>query len=226
LRSEIKLPDISGVSDDAKIHLKKIISDNTLDIARMERQARNFLNDFQWPEFDDWLNRFKQIAYWPYMWGSIGAYLEIQDASLSDLLNELTKDQLLRLANESAISTKKSHSKKQLLDSISKATPGPDRLKVLEIVNQEWHPRYLRDKRTVLIHSMLFRSNVKERLDRIKDPDTISIIKHIEISATDDCPICKEKSKNKLNLTSVTETDLPPFHPGCRCIEIAATKFS
>lgn len=139
MENEINLP-IHGVSEELTIQLKQIIRDNTLDIAGMERKARSFLNDFQWPEFDDWFDRFKQMDYWPYMWGSIGSYVQIQNASLPDLLKELTKDQLQNLAGEDSVPIKKSHSKKQILDSFEKATTKPDRTKVLEIVNQNGVP--------------------------------------------------------------------------------------
>lgn len=216
--SEIKKLDIpiKGISDEAKEKLRTEIMLGTLkgeSPKDTERRTRDFLDDFEWAEFDEWCNKFKSMDEWPPLWDTIAEYIYLQEYPIKSLLEELTKDHLMQLSNEYSANAKKSHKKELIIESLVKIIPEQDRNKILAIVNQEWKPRYLREKRFLLMHSLEFSATSLKRIKEQYEND-----EYIEIGITpDSCAICQQKAKKKLKVAALTEKDIPPFHPGCRC---------
>jgi hypothetical protein len=216
--SEIKKLDIpiKGISDEAKEELRTEIMLGTLkgeNPKDTERRTRDFLDDFEWAEFDEWCSKFKLMDEWPPLWDTIAEYIYLQEYPIKSLLEELTKDHLMQLSNEYSANAKKSHKKELIIESLVKIIPEQDRNKILAIVNQEWKPKYLREKRFLLMHSLEF---LATSLKRIKEQYENN--EYIEIGITpDSCSICQQKVKKKLKVATLTEKDIPPFHPGCRC---------
>lgn len=216
--SEIKKLDIpiKGISEEAKEKLRTEIMLGTLkgeNPRDTERRTRDFLDNFEWPEFDEWCRKFKSMDEWPPLWDTIAEYIYIQEYPMEALLQELTKDQLMQLSNEYPANAKKSHKKELIIESLVKIIPEQDRNKILAFVNQEWNPKYLREKRFLLMHSLEFSATSLKRIKGQYEND-----EYIEIDITpDSCSICQQKAKKKLKVATLTEKDIPPFHPGCRC---------
>lgn len=207
---------IKGISEEAKKKLRTEIMLGTLkgeNPRDTERRTRDFLDDFEWPEFDEWCSKFTSMDEWPPLWDTIAEYISMQDYPIEALLQELTKDQLMQLSEEYSANAKKSHKKELIIESLVKIIPEQDSHKILAFVNQEWKPRYLREKRFLLLHSLEFSATSLKRIKEQYKND-----EYIEIGITpDSCSICQKKAKKKLKVATLTEKDIPPFHPGCRC---------
>lgn len=222
--SEIKKLDIpiKGISEEAKEKLRTEIMLGTLrgeNPRDTERKTREFLGDFVWPEFDEWCNKFKSMNEWPPLWETIAEYIYLQEYPIEALLEELAKEQLLQLSEEYSANAKKSLKKELIIEILVKVIPEQDRNKILAIVNQAWLPRYQREKRFLLTHSLEFSATSLKRVKEQYENDG-----YIEIGiAPDSCSICQQKAKKKLKVAVLTEKDIPPFHPGCRCVVLPVT---
>lgn len=208
---------IKGISEETKERLRTEIMLGTLkgeNPRDTERKIRDFLDDFEWPEFDEWCRKFKSMNEWPPLWDTIAEYIYLQGYPIEALLEELTKDQLMQLSIEYSANAKKSHKKELIIESLVKKIPEQDRQKILAIVNQEWKPKHLREKRFLLTHSLEFSATSLKRIEEQYGND-----EYIEIGiAPDSCSICQQKAKKKFKVATLTEKDIPPFHPGCRCV--------
>lgn len=208
---------IKGVSDEVKKKLKTEIMLGTLkgeNPKDTERRTRDFIEDFEWTEFDEWCKRFKSMNEWPPLWETIAEYTYLQDYPLESLLEELTKEKLMELSAEYSANAKKSHKKELIISSLLKVITEKDRYKVLAVVNELWKPRYLREKRFLLTHSLEFSATSLKRIKAQYQNDDF-----IEIGTTaDSCSICKQQEKKKFKVSTLTDNDIPPFHPGCRCV--------
>lgn len=213
---------IKSISQETKRKLRTEVASGALkgeNPRDTERKTRAFLEDFEWPEFDQWCNKFTSMNEWPPLWETIAAYFEIQKYSIEELLNELKKEHLLQLSNEYSVTAKKSHKKEIIIKLLVKAIPEEDREKILALVNKIWKPRYLREKRFLLTHTLGFSSAFSNLKKELKSLEALSIkIEYIEIMTADSCSICMEKAKGKIKVATLIESDIPPFHPGCRCI--------
>ena len=179
-----------------------------------ERKLRDVVDDFDWPEFDQWCARFKQSGEWPYLWDDVAEYCDLQEARIDALLEMLKKDALIELAGLAKVTIKKSWTKPNIIAALLAAKPPLDRQMVMEKVDKIWKPRYLRGKRFLFTHTTECREHTKEQLTRFRSLDFVSTV---EIVGTDDCPICKRMAGKKISLRSATPDKLPPYHPGCRC---------
>lgn len=215
---QLEIP-IQDVPDDVITNFRVELMLGTLkgeNVKDTERRTRDIIDDFKWPEFDDWCIKYKTAGDWPPLWDVIADYTYLQEASIDVLLQELTKQQLLSLSKEYAVQVKKSAKKDELINVIAPSIPENQKRNILDIVNLKWKPRYLRKKRFLLLHTVSFRSTSKERID-----DKYSKDKFIRISSTpDSCTFCKSKAVEKLKVSGIKKDDIPPFHPGCRCLVI------
>lgn len=170
--------------------------------------------DFDWPEFNEWHGKFNAVGYWPAMWATIAEYTYLQEYPIEELLPELKKEKLLALSAQYGSKANKNLKKTEIIESLVAIIPASDTAKILELVNELWRPRFIKAKQELQGHTVAF---------RISSSDNIKIWqswgqKLIEIPApVDDCPFCKEKANRKIKLSAMTDADLPPFHPGCRC---------
>ena len=212
--------DVPGLSDDIKRQLREALVAAELKgegIEEIERNIRGFLTtDFKWPEFDKWCRIFRKDNAWPYLWDDVGYYIYLKECSIEELTKELKKDQLFTLAEKYQLKVKKSTSKKELINILNASIPKEDRKTVFDIVNQDWYPAFLKAKRLLLCHHLLF--SAVNSVEEIRNQYPDGIVKYIEILATgDSCSFCQKKDGKKYRLSSIKKEDLPPYHIGCRC---------
>ncbi len=207
---------IKGISDETKEKLRIELMLGTLkgeNPINTERKTREFLQDFEWQEFDKWCLIFKEKGEWPPLWDDIAEYFFMQEYPIEILLHFLKKEHLLQLATDYSVEMKKSLKKEDMISTLHIAMPETDREKILAIVKELWMPRYLREKRFLLLHTLEFSATSLKRIKEQYGSD-----EYIEIAITPySCSICKQKEKKKLKVSTLKQDDLPPFHPGCRC---------
>lgn len=212
---------ITGISADAKEKLYATLAD-----AAMKGQSPKditgkiigIIGDFEWPEFDDWCKIFKEAGEWPPLWNDMAEYFFMQDYPIEDLLLFLHKDDLVRLSADYKTNIKKSDKKEVMISTLKTSIPESDRDKVAVIAQQKWYPRFLRAKRYLLSHSLTMGYSFEEIKSQNKD-----VADHIEIMpAPECCSWCEKERGHKIKVDTLTQKQLPPFHPGCRCVVIPA----
>jgi len=213
----LKLP----ITDDSPENKKKIKTEMMLAMLKgenpvnTERRLREVISDFQWPEFDAWLERFREKGEWPPLWEDISWYYYLkEEAEMSELLNELTKKELIELAEQINHRIKMSIKKKEMIEVLLHAE-SLSREKVFSFIKNKYIPKVLRNKRMLLIHTNEFESTSMTRLEDLKDANE----KFYEISGTtDSCSWCKQYFGKKFSIKDNDESAIPPIHPGCRCV--------
>ncbi|MFQ5715270.1 MAG: hypothetical protein ACE5GU_14680 [Candidatus Scalinduaceae bacterium] len=206
-----------GIDDYRKeqLRLEKILRD-------VESKSRDVLIDFEWPEFDKFCKLFKESGEWPHLWDTIAKYTYLQECSIEELLNELTKKQLFETADKYSANVKKNYKKEKIIEVLIGTISENDKDKLLEIVNQEWKPKFLDTKRYLLEDAL---DSYYPKLTGIKElfyeeNEAGAHIKQIEIDAAgfNDCSICSDMHGKKFKVKSLDKKNIPPFHPGCRCV--------
>lgn len=184
-----------------------------------ERKSRAILEDFEWPEFDQWCNNFMRINEWPPLWETVGAFHEIQAYPIEALLNELRKEQLLQLAKQYSATARKSHKKEMIIKLLVDIIPEQDRTTILTLVNKLWKPRYLREKRFLLIHML---SNQAFKSAALSEFEAAEKVIGLEVkvqwwSAGDErvCSICA--SRHGKIYTRAEAQKIMVACPNCRC---------
>jgi len=214
---------IAGVSKET---IAKLKTEVTLGILKgenpraTERQTRDSLEDFEWPEFDQLCNEFILTNGWPPFMYMISAYYEIQESSIEQLLKELKKGQLLQLAREYSVNAKKSQTRAIIIKLLADVIPEQGGLKILELVNEKWTPIYLREKRYLLIHMLTMEAYWDGALSEYEAAERVIgdvVIKVQWWTARDEyvCPVCAARHGNIFTRSEVKKIGVP--HPGCRC---------
>lgn len=213
---------IAGVSQEIIAKLKIEV---TLGVLRgegsraIERQTRDFLEDFEWPEFDQLCNKFMSTNEWPPFFDIVPAYYEMQTFPIERLLREFKKEQLLQLSREYSVNAKKYQTKEVIIKLLINIIPERDRAKILALVNEKWKPIYLREKRSLLVHMLSIGAYHDSSLIEYEAAEKVIGEKiHVQWwTARDErvCLICAARHGKIYTRAEVKKMGIP--HPGCRC---------
>jgi hypothetical protein len=213
---------VAGVSEET---IAKLKTEVTLGVLKgegpraTERQTRDFLEDFEWPEFDQLCNEFMLTDEWPPFLDIVSAYCEIQTSAIDLLLKELKKEQLLQLSREYSVNAKKSQTRDVIIRLLVDVIPEQDRLKILAFVNEKWTPRYLREKRSLLVHMLSMEAYHDNTLREYEAAEkVIGLPVNVQWWTAKDeyvCSICSSRHGKIYSRAEVKKIGIP--HPGCRC---------
>ncbi len=213
---------IAGVSQET---IAKLKAEVTLGVLKgespraTERQTRDFLEDFEWPEFDQLCNKLISTDEWPPFLEIVSSYYAIQTFPIEQLLKELKKEQLLQLSREYSVNAKKHHTRDAIIKSLVNIIPEQDRVKILTLVNEKWKPRYLREKRYLLIHMLTMDAYHDATLSEFEAAEkVIGLPIKVQWWTAKDacvCSICSSLHGKIYTREEIREMGVP--HPGCRC---------
>jgi hypothetical protein len=213
---------IDGVSEET---IAKLKAEVTLGVLKgegpraTERQTRDFLEDFEWPEFDQLCNKFMSTNEWPPFLDIVPAYYEMQTFPIERLLKELKKEQLLQLSREYSVNAKKYQTKEVIIKLLINIIPERDRAKILALVNEKWKLIYLREKRSLLVHMLCMGAYHDSSLSEYEAAEKVIglPVKVQWWTACDErvCSICSSRHGKIYTRAEVKKIGMP--HPGCRC---------
>lgn len=216
---------IRGISGETKAKLKNELAFGILkgeNPRATERRIGVILNDFEWLEFDQLCNKFMSMNEWPPLWETVAAYHKMQTYPIEALLHELRKEELVELAECYSVNIEKCDKKKIIIKSLANVIPDRDRANILTLVNKIWKPRYLREKRFLLTHTL---SNQAFRSAAVSEFDAAERVLDEEIkvqwwTARDGrvCSICASRHGKIYTKAEVQELTEPCLN--CRCAQL------
>ncbi|MCG6552932.1 MAG: hypothetical protein L7F77_11425 [Candidatus Magnetominusculus sp. LBB02] len=175
-----------------------------------KKVSKLLTKDFEWREFDYYLNEFKNIGIWPAMWYKIGRYFYIKDdAPVEELLYLSTKEELLDISREYPVKLFKSNKKDVMVNKLLEVIHDRDEVAIIYL------DMFIEEKIRLLIHTLSSMAYGYRRYLDIKDS---TYYDKAQIAYIDDtCPICKKMSAKTFTKDAITLDQCPPYHPGCRC---------
>jgi hypothetical protein len=178
--------------------------------------VHDVLPSFHEAEFDKWVEIFK-INGWPDYWAKVSDYCYAkEEATIEELIEQLNKADILKLAEERGIKIKKSARKVKMLSQLKPAMTDKDCTKVFDILYPEGGNTFHRIKSDLLAHHAFMKASFEE-LKRTHPGSVIEIW-----PAPDCCGYCENFRSRKIKVDTLTQDQLPPFYPGCRCSYVPA----